>query len=240
MQIRLPPIGVSKELLYEEFFGKAGPLYFTYRKQWSSVGIKGPANTLTNTDLQKEVKISHPTQIIPSNSKMWVMFINLRSLIKGVPHSSRRKEGQTWVPQNIIPFFSHPVPTSQAQATQGNSGPPWGLSSAKLPPETAGLAGYFVATSDMVNALELMLQHCAWPASKNVNVNLRYLGPSFIKQLCACLISCMWLSSVGLNHVFSRDWEAPSWKTSGLLPCKEQPFHIDCNTHLHLWFDRVI
>jgi len=50
------------------------------------------------------------------------------------------------------------------------------------------MAGYAVATLDVVNALELMLHHCAWPAFKNVSVYLRYLGPSFIRQLYACLI----------------------------------------------------
>lgn len=65
------------------------------------------------------------------------------------------------MPGNIILFFFHSVPTTQAQAAWGNSGPPWGLSSAKLAPEIPGLTGYFVATSGMVNALDMTLQHCA-------------------------------------------------------------------------------
>lgn len=158
MQSRPSPTGVSRELLHEEFFGKAEPLYFTYRKQYS-VGVKGAANTLTNTDLQKEVKISCRTQIIPSKSNTRCESGSLiwGQWLKGVRPSSRRKQGQTCVPQNIIFFFFYPVTTAHSEATWGNSGPPLERSSTKLTPEAAGLAGYFVATLDVVDTLELML-----------------------------------------------------------------------------------
>lgn len=91
-----------------------------------------------------------------------------------------RRDKPEWSEYHSL--FFHPVPTAQAQAMWRNAVPPWGLSSAKLIPEAAGITGYFVATSDVVNTLEIMLLRCAWPASKNVNVKLAYLGSSFMKH----------------------------------------------------------
>lgn len=197
--------------------------------------MKGATNTFTNTDLQRDAKIFHPIQKILSNSNprcesgllIWAHWL------KDFPYSSRGMEGQTWVPQEyhslLFPSSSNkPRQPGEIQAFLDISfhrAHSWGSWAGWL------FCGHFECSR--------CIQHSSWPAKKT-NVNLRPLGPGFVKQWCVCLISCMWLPAVGLNHVFSRDWEAPGWETFGLLPCKEQPFHIECNTHLHLWFDQVI
>lgn len=61
------------------------------------------------------------------------------------------------MPQNIILLFFYPVTTANTEKTWGNSGLPLELSATKLTPEAAELAGYFVATSDVVKTVEFLL-----------------------------------------------------------------------------------
>lgn len=104
MQICLLFIGVSKELL-DEFFGKAEPLYFSYRKNTDLLLVSRETLThlqiLTCKERQKSSiqKFRKSSQIQIQD----VRFNNLKKTfqshwLKGFPHSRRGMKGQTWVP----------------------------------------------------------------------------------------------------------------------------------------------